>query len=74
MKEFYVCHNPFLKFAEDYVGYICNASKPRFFAAVRKIDLSKPVSIASGGDNIGFMYQDPEGEMNLMFFDRQPIY
>jgi hypothetical protein len=67
MKEFYVCHNPFLQFAEGYVGYICLATRPRFFAAVRIIDPSKEVSIAVGGHNLGFVYQGPEQKSALMF-------
>jgi hypothetical protein len=66
MKEFYVCHNPFMQFAEGVVHYLCNASKPRFFALVRKVDLSRPFSIGCSGHNIGFVYQGPDGTISFM--------
>lgn len=67
MSTFFLCHNPLSVPAEGRAGYIYHYSKPRFFAHLLTIDLTRSdlKHIHYSGANIMFLYIRGDGLQQL---------
>ncbi len=66
MKAFYLCHDPIGIMPEDMIAFVFTPDKPRFFAALKRLDATKPIpEMDYSGCNILFRYYTVEKEMQF---------